>query len=138
MSTHNGFLDKKGHPRIEIALRTPDGVSKPFVALIDTGFSGFVALPEESAEDLGLLPVGTVRYTVASGAVIGLILAFGSVSIGDVSYVGSIVVGNVRQPLLGIEFLRESRKALFLDGDVVLLLDKQEPGELARKLITET
>jgi hypothetical protein len=70
--------------------------------------------------------------------VIGLVLAFGTVSLAVDSYAGSIVVGNVRQPILGIEFLRDSRKALFLDGETVLLIDQESPGELARRLVGGT
>jgi clan AA aspartic protease len=137
MSIQNGFLDKKGHPRIRVGLRTPDRVSKTLDALIDTGFSGFLAIPEASADDLGLIPVGTVRYTVANGEVIGLILAFGTVTLENDSYAGSIVAGNVRQPLLGVEFLRDSGKALLMDAENILLIDQDAPGELARRLVRD-
>jgi clan AA aspartic protease len=135
MSIHNGFLDRKGHPRFKIELQGPANAPRQLEALIDTGFSGFLALPEDFADEFGLIPVGTVRYTLASGDVIGLVLAFGTVRLGADSYAGSIVVGNVRQPILGVEFLRDSRKAFFLDDATVLLIDQEAPGELAARLI---
>jgi predicted aspartyl protease len=56
-----------GHPYIEI-LVSPDG--KKLVkqtALVDTGFSGFISVPLDSANVMGLKAHATALYTLANG-----------------------------------------------------------------------
>jgi hypothetical protein len=56
-----------GHPYIEI-LVSPDGKkSAKQTALIDTGFSGFISIPVESAKLIGLKAHATALYTLANG-----------------------------------------------------------------------
>jgi predicted aspartyl protease len=56
-----------GHPYIEI-LVSPDGKKRARqTALLDTGFSGFVSIPTESAKLMGLQAHATALYTLANG-----------------------------------------------------------------------
>jgi len=56
-----------GHPYIEI-LVSPDGKkSAKQTALVDTGFSGFISIPIESAKLMGLKAHATALYTLANG-----------------------------------------------------------------------
>ncbi|HEY6269679.1 MAG TPA: hypothetical protein VIX11_15350 [Candidatus Acidoferrum sp.] len=56
-----------GHPYIEI-LVSPDGkkLAKQ-TALVDTGFSGCISIPMESAKLMGLKAHATALYTLANG-----------------------------------------------------------------------
>jgi hypothetical protein len=56
-----------GHPYIEI-LVSPDGKkSAKQTALVDTGFSGFISIPIESAKLMGLKAHATALNTLANG-----------------------------------------------------------------------
>jgi predicted aspartyl protease len=58
-----------GHPYIEI-LVSPDGKkSAKQTALVDTGFSGFISIPVESAKVMGLKAHATTLYTLANGKI---------------------------------------------------------------------
>jgi predicted aspartyl protease len=55
-----------GHPYIEIFV-SPDGKkSAKQTALLDTGFSGFISIPMESAKLMGLQAHATTLYTLAN------------------------------------------------------------------------
>ena len=58
--------DGAGHPRLRIAVSGTTG-SRSFDALVDTGFTGFLLVPEASAGSLGLIPLSTTWHPLADG-----------------------------------------------------------------------
>ena len=49
-----GRINDRYEPIITIAVTTPEGASREVEAVIDTGFNGFLSLPAELVEELGL------------------------------------------------------------------------------------
>ena len=71
MSTQIGYVDSDGHPRLTIRISGPDPAN--FIeedALIDTGFTGFLMLPQTKAFALGIVPSATGDYIRADDSVV--------------------------------------------------------------------
>ena len=49
-----GRINDRYEPIISITVTTPEGASREVEAVIDTGFNGFLSLPAELVEELGL------------------------------------------------------------------------------------
>ena len=49
-----GRINDRYEPTITITVTTPEGASREVEAVIDTGFNGFLSLPAELVEELGL------------------------------------------------------------------------------------
>jgi predicted aspartyl protease len=56
-----------GHPYIEILVSPDAEKSAKQTALVDTGFSGFISIPIESAKLMGLKAHAAALYTLANG-----------------------------------------------------------------------
>jgi len=97
--------------------------------MIDTGFSGYLMLPLIRAIPLGLKLVGTTQYLLADGSVSPKLLAHGSVDVGGEVTTGLIALeaNGACLPLLGMEFLRRSKKMLFVGRNGVMLADEPTP-----------
>ena len=69
MSIQIGYIDSDGHPRLSVRIAGPD--PNNFTdedALIDTGFTGFLMLPQTKAFALGIVPSSTGTYMLADGS----------------------------------------------------------------------
>ena len=64
----NGSLNKQGSPIIKLHIGgvLPDS-SQEFDGIVDTGFTGFLAMPMVKAFPLGLMLTGTTTVTLADG-----------------------------------------------------------------------
>src|ERR1035438_5946683 len=134
MPLTRGFLDGAGHPRLRIAVSGTTG-SRSFDALVDTGFTGFLLVPEASAGSLGLIPLSTTWHTLADGGRVPTRIAIGTVEIeSGERYKGTIALGNVVCPLIGMDFLRAAKKALYVDSRSVALLDEDELRNLSGEM----
>ena len=49
-----GRINDRYEPIITITVTTPEGASREVEAVVDTGFNGFLSLPAELVEELGL------------------------------------------------------------------------------------
>lgn len=127
MPVKAGKIDK-GHPYLEIVVSADDkGPGIPCVALIDTGFSGFVSLPLTMAATLGLKPHTTTRYTLANGKQsdpVPLARAFACVD-GDTLVAGVISISE-SDVIVGVEFLRTCGKGLMVFSQGVVVVDEKE------------
>jgi len=129
MAFKTGYLDNAGHPHITIRV---SGVSAEFAqdfeAMIDTGFSGFLMLPLVQALPLALTLAGTTQYELADGSMSPKLLAYGSVDHqGDVTRGLIALEANANcGPLVGMEFLKQSKKLLLLGWNAVYLIDENE------------
>jgi predicted aspartyl protease len=127
MAVKTGYLDNAGHPHIKIKVwGLSDQFGQEFEAMIDTGFSGYLSLPLVRAFPLALTLFGTTQYELADGSMSPKLLAHGSID-----HEGEITSGLIALesnancgPLVGMEFLRQSKKMLLLGKGGVVLLDE--------------
>jgi predicted aspartyl protease len=134
MGLKTGYLDESGHPYIKIKVwGLSDKFAQEFEAMIDTGFSGYLSIPLVRAFPLALTLFGTTQYQLADGSMSPKLLAHGSID-----HQGEITSGLIALesnsncgPLVGMEFLRQSKKLLMLGRDQVILFD--EPPEAVNK-----
>ena len=62
-------------------------------------------------------------------------IGVGSVELSDTEvYRGTIILSEAADALVGMEFLRQAQRALYLDRNSVVLMDETDIGELRRKL----
>jgi predicted aspartyl protease len=54
-----GYFDKSGSPAIKVMIHGPFAKPVEFDAILDTGFTGFIAMPLLKALPLGLMLYGT-------------------------------------------------------------------------------
>ena len=125
MATIRGSLDSTRCPVVPIGVSAPPAPSRPFEAVIDTGFTGFVQLPEPRAQELGLAPRTTSETQYADGRIDTVPLAWGKVALGTEVQEGLVHLQHGSdEVIVGVEFLRLFRKTLVLsiaDGTVVLV-----------------
>lgn len=112
-----------GEQRALVTLEISDsrGRFQPVEAILDTGFTGYLTLPQESIRQLGLRPVGRRTFELANGDFFDFQVYLGSVTWhGDPNDV--LVLESDSAPLLGMTLLWGSRVALdaVTDGDVVI------------------
>lgn len=127
MALKTGFLDKAGHPHIKIRVwGLAEQFAQEFEAMIDTGFSGYLSIPLVRAFPLALTLFGTTQYELADGSMSPKLLAHGSID-----YEGEVTSGLIALeanancgPLIGMEFLRQSKKMLVLGRNGVVLMDE--------------
>jgi len=94
--------------------------------MIDTGFTGFLMMPLTESFELALTLYGTSSWTLADGSSQPKLLGFGTVILDDVHTHGVIVLEpNASRPLLGMEFLRRSKRALAVGSGGCLLIDEE-------------
>jgi clan AA aspartic protease len=126
MATLYGSLDNSHSPFVRIAVSAPSGPSHFMDALIDTGFTGFVQLPERRAQDLGLTPGAVAEVEYADGRTGTIPLAWARVSLGRDAREELIHIqrGN-EEVIVGVELLRIFRKILVLSiaDRLVMLVD---------------
>lgn len=111
-----GSFNGSGNPTIKVRVWGvfPENPAELEV-LIDTGFSGFLTLPLQTALPLGLVLLSTAEYVLADNTKQFNLLCHGSVGFEDENVTGLIAI-SPGDPLLGMEFLRKSRLRLSLDA----------------------
>jgi clan AA aspartic protease len=69
----HGALDARaGTAVVDLTIEGPGGERKVTQAVVDTGFTGSLAVPEETAGSLQLTPLGEQRATLADGRLVRL------------------------------------------------------------------
>ena len=125
MTTLRGSLDSNRSPVVTITVSAPSGPSKFFDAIIDTGFTGFVQLPEPRAQELGLIPRTASETQYPDGRIDTIPLAWARVTLGAEVQEGFVhIQRGSDEAIVGVEFLRIFRKILVLsitDGTVLLI-----------------
>ncbi len=97
--------------------------------VLDTGFSGFLTLPLQTALPLGLILLSTAEYVLADNSRQLNLLCQGSIGFDDENVSGLIAI-SPGDPLLGMEFLRKSELHLSLDAtNSIFVLEKKTPKE---------
>jgi predicted aspartyl protease len=123
-----GAIDALGQIRVPIELIAADGTGSTLEALLDTGFTGSLAIREQLVRTLGWQPHGYVEASLASGsAALGL-------------FIGEVVFDGRRQlvravtitsddVIVGLSLLRGKRLlADFRTGVVTIECTQYVPG----------
>ena len=124
-----GSFDANGSPFVTISVSSANQASPPvrvFDAVIDTGFTGFLQMPTQEANGLGIIArtSGDVEY--ADGRVRAVPLGWARVVLGEAAEDGFIHLQEATTEVtVGLEFLRTFRKTLVLSitDHRVLLID---------------
>lgn len=85
-------------------------------AIVDTGFTGFIAMPMLQAFPLGLVLWGFGQSILADGSKEQTLLVFGYIDFGEKRYSGTFSLSQGGDILLGMEFLRTTKKILNVDA----------------------
>src|SRR5438876_725328 len=121
-----GAFDQTGSATIKIQV-AGSGPAREYVATIDTGFSGFVAMPLHEMIPLGLKTEGAASVALGDGSVIYDLVAPGFVTVGAQTERGSILLDEKSTDvLIGMDFLRAFKLGLILTNTAVVLYDESE------------
>ena len=126
MPTLRGSLDSTHCPIIAIAIFAPSRSSEFCDTLIDTGFTGFVQLPERRARELGLSPRAASEIQYADGRIDTIPMSWARVALGVEAQEGFIhLQRGSNEVIVGVEFLRVFQKTFVLSitPGLVLLVD---------------
>src|SRR3989475_3927539 len=125
MATIRGSLDSSRSPVVTIAVSAPSGPSTSFDAVIDTGFTGFVQVPEPHAQELGLTPRTASEMQYPDGRIESIPLAWGRVTLAGEGQEGVVHIQHGSdEGIGGREFLplfRETLVVSIADGTVLLI-----------------
>jgi clan AA aspartic protease len=117
MATLHGSLDSSHSPLVTIAVSAPSGPSHFVDALIDTGFTGFVQLPERRAWELGLTLRAVSEAQYADGRTGTIPLAWAKVTLGlDIQEGFVHIQSGSDEVIVGVELLRIFRKVFVLSS----------------------
>jgi predicted aspartyl protease len=131
-----GAFDEAGSPTIKIRVGGDLGW-RDYAATIDTGFTGFVALPLIEMIPLGLSTrPGAALVMLGDGTIIENLVAQGSVILGSHSAIGAILLDETSADvLIGMAFLRAFALILIVTDKVVALYDADERLETVTEFI---
>ncbi|MBI4469033.1 MAG: hypothetical protein HY650_06915 [Acidobacteria bacterium] len=109
-----GAFDSQGNPVVKIAVRDiPSRSAKPFVAIIDAGFTGFLALPFHEGMNLGMRVTAVTPMRLANDVVVNVPTSEAQVTIGNELGKGiCLLFENSESILVGMDFLRTFEFAL--------------------------
>lgn len=127
MLVATGFFDQARNPCVKIRLSGAfSGEDAPaFDAIVDTGFTGFVAMPLIRAFPLGLPLLGTTTVTLADGQSHTKLLAQTFATVGERSNYGLVILEpSSTEVLVGMDFLRTFGVALFVSERRIALYDE--------------
>ncbi|HET6402203.1 MAG TPA: retroviral-like aspartic protease family protein [Candidatus Kapabacteria bacterium] len=110
----HGSLLEDGTPVLSITIFGPH-TSKEFNAIIDTGFNGFLSIPQKDADALGIIPQITERVFFADNNSHIRWTSIATITVGSEQRKGVVYLEPASEEvLLGVEFLRRfNRMMLF-------------------------
>ena len=130
-----GYLHADGSPVLRISIMGQYDKIEEFDAIVDTGFDGFVSIPQLAADRLGLLPEYPETVVFADNSQHIRWLAIATVIIGPERQKGSVFLEPFSEEvLLGMEFIRKFDRMMLLyptDGFVKFV------GQSAPRSITK-
>ena len=104
-----------GQPQIEIQVRGVSEVPRTIIAIIDSGFNGYLKLPFVEAFPLGLILAGVQDSTIADGSVISNLVCKGRVCIDGKCVNTTIDIHKANIVLIGTQLLKELGMKFTLD-----------------------
>jgi clan AA aspartic protease len=131
-----GKTEDEASPVIRISITASNAKAQEFEAIIDTGFTGFLSIPQQEADRLGLVPISTQIVVFADNSEHVRWIANAIVIMGHESQEGAAFLEPFsNEVLLGMEFIRKFDRMMLLyptDGFV------QFVGQSAARSITST
>jgi clan AA aspartic protease len=127
-----GSFNGGGNPTLKIkvwGVLTNNAVE--IEVMLDTGFSGFLTLPLQTALPLGLILLSTAEYVLADNTKQLNLLCHGSIGF-DSENVSGLIAISPGDPLLGMEFLRKSGLHLSLDAANSAFLLEKAPAKATK------
>ena len=109
----------------EIELIAADGLELPIEAILDTGFSGWLAIDMQDLEGLGWIYLGQRKMQMAKGTEAEFNLYAGRVCLDGITFDIPVHTGNgVPEILLGRQWLKTRRLVVDMASDVLTLETK--------------
>lgn len=106
---------KGRYPCITLQVAGTKGHPEELIAIVDTGFTGFLLLPPSAVELHGLELLGTTKGTLADGSSLPMTTAMASVGYANCTRSGvATIVPRESTVLVGLDFLRRFELALVL------------------------
>ncbi|OHA41523.1 MAG: hypothetical protein A3H68_01755 [Candidatus Taylorbacteria bacterium RIFCSPLOWO2_02_FULL_46_40] len=102
-------------PKIEIEVKGVNGSPKKLIALVDSGFNGYLTLPYVEAFPLGLVLTGIQSNTLADGSSASHFVCIGQICVGGKCVTTTIDIQPANIILLGTKLLKELGKKFVLD-----------------------
>lgn len=102
-------------PKIEIEVKGVNGSPKKLIALVDSGFNGYLTLPYVEAFPLGLVLKGIQSNTLADGSSASHFVCIGQICVGKKCVTTTIDIQPANIILLGTKLLKELGKTFVLD-----------------------
>jgi len=137
MPAWTGSFGKSGSPSLRITIAGVFRDSRQeFDAVLDTGFTGFIAMPLIQAFPLGLILFGTTTVVLADGSTSYRLTAFCTASVGEHEEPGVVILEPVStQVLIGMDFLKRFKKGLVVSPGLglVALVDEAAMTERLRE-----
>jgi predicted aspartyl protease len=101
MARWTGFFNSSGSPGAKNLLcGAAKQASKEFEAIVDTGFTGFLAMSMVEAFPLGLILTGCSKTILADGSATNDLTALGTVVVGNEERVGIILLSTAAGAIL--------------------------------------
>ncbi|MEH2191119.1 MAG: aspartyl protease [Nostoc sp.] len=101
-----GKFGEKGQLFFEIDLITNDGLNLPVDAMLDTGFTGFLAINKQDLDSLGWFYIGKETLRTAQGETLFKIY-LGKLILNEQEYEIPVYAGDeITEFLLGLEWLK--------------------------------
>jgi predicted aspartyl protease len=131
-----GAFDDAGSPTVKIRVGGELG-ALDYIAIVDTGFTGFVALPLVEMIPLGFATgPAAASVTLGNGQIVDNLVAQGTVTFGGQTETGSILLDETSvDVLVGMAFLRQFKLALIVTDTSIILHDKEETRETITKFM---
>lgn len=107
-----GFVNENHEPIIDLILALGDR-SKNFSAVIDTGFNGYISIPEKHIESSDWLFIGYEEYELASGEIVKAKTFLGGIVFDNKKTQTFIVSSPSEDILIGTRLFEN--KTLFID-----------------------
>lgn len=114
------FLTPQGHAYVILVLPSIEGEVQ-LDCLIDTGFSGGLAMPQQFKEKFNFPRISRATWELGDGSQIESEIYLGELKIRDNSERIAVIFSESREVLVGIEFLRGKRFVLDLKKNTASL-----------------
>ena len=120
---------------MKVTVAGPFSPGQEFEAVLDTGFTGFISMPLLQAIPLGLVLYGTTSIVLADGSQSYRLTAKGKVTIGGESRIGVVILEPTSdEVLLGMAFLRQFGKVLYLSSTDVTLMAEEDVNKITESV----
>jgi predicted aspartyl protease len=114
-SLWTGYSEVDGSPILRVSIMGSNGETEEFDGIIDTGFDGFVSIPQLAADRLGLVPINSEKVMFADNSEHIRWLAIATVIMGTEMQKGSVFLEpSSEEVLLRMEFIRKFDRMMLL------------------------